>query len=70
MPKLNSKNVKYEEAFQKFSEAMASTDSEYNLLKSQVEVNRKNLQQHEGMDPCNFDSDFEGGNLDMAAKTF
>jgi cytosolic carboxypeptidase protein 2/3 len=28
------------------------------------------LETHEGLNPCDFDSDFEGGNLDMAAKTF
>jgi hypothetical protein len=34
MPKILGKNVRYEEAFKKFSEAMASTDAEYNELKA------------------------------------
>jgi hypothetical protein len=34
MPKICAKNVRYEEAFKKFSEAMASTDADYNDLKA------------------------------------
>ena len=65
-------DIRYEDAFACFSEAMSQNDASYNESKRRLK--QRQLLNNEL--PINntyslkFDSDFESGNLDLAAQTF
>ena len=63
-------NIEYDDAFKKFSEAMAQNDQTHVDAKKQLMLNQCCEQPINGLLSLKFDSDFESGNLDLAANTF
>ena len=72
LPKISQLgDIKYEDAFQCFSQSMSQNDENYNQIKQQLKLNLSvNEAPLNGTLSLNFDSDFESGNLDLAARTF
>ena len=61
--------MKYDDAFEKFSESMAQNNIDYIKMQQHLKYVRDEEPIQDILSLL-FDSDFESGNLDIAAKTF